>query len=127
MNAYPHQLSGGMKQRFLTAMGICNAPKLLIMDEPTKGLDLILRGQIAGMIHDLHQELGMTVLLITHDLELAYKLSDDCYVMKQGEVAAEGATRPLFDTAASPALSSLLRAERELTQFFSHPEQTEAI
>ena len=118
IKAYPHQLSGGMKQRLLTAIGIGSSPELIIMDEPTKGLDLILRNQIADTIHTLHRETGITILLITHDLEMAYKLSDECYVMKKGRIAAHGETRMLFDEAKDETLSGLLAAEKRMTRFF---------
>jgi peptide/nickel transport system ATP-binding protein len=119
MNGYPHELSGGMKQRLLAAMGMACSPNLLIMDEPSKGMDLILRNQIADMILMLRRETGITILLITHDLEMAYKLSDYCYVMKEGKISTHGDTRSLFDTAADRALSALLTAEREMNRFFS--------
>lgn len=118
LRQYPHQLSGGMKQRLLTAIGIAGSPDLLIMDEPTKGLDLTLRGQIADMIDRLHRETGVTILLITHDMEMAYRLSDTCYVLRRGAVTARGKTRPLFDMAADQTLSELLGAEQALAGYF---------
>jgi peptide/nickel transport system ATP-binding protein len=118
MKEYPHQLSGGMKQRLLTAIGISGNPELLILDEPTKGMDVVLRNQIASSIYELHQKQGMTVLLITHDLELAAKLSDYCCVMDDGRIVACGETKNLFETSQNPVLLSLLNAERKMTDFF---------
>jgi peptide/nickel transport system ATP-binding protein len=97
------------------------------MDEPGKGMDLMLRSQIANMILTLRKETGVTILLITHDLEMAYKLSDYCYVMKEGKITAQGDTRSLFDAAADQALSDLLTAEREMNRFFLGERQSEAI
>ena len=125
MREYPHELSGGMKQRLLTAIGMCNSPELLIMDEPTKGMDLILRNQIADMIDNLHKETDVTILLITHDLELARKLSDYCYVMNMGRVVAHGETGALFAAEKEPTLVSLLAAERQMTRFFMDEEAPE--
>ena len=126
LKQFPHHLSGGMKQRLLTAMGMSCSPALLIMDEPGKGMDLVLRSQIAAMILALRKETGMTILLITHDLEMAYKLSDYCYVMGEGKITAQGETRPLFDTAPDATLSRLLAAEGEMNRFFMEEGQAEA-
>jgi ABC-type dipeptide/oligopeptide/nickel transport system ATPase component len=126
LKQFPHHLSGGMKQRLLTAMGMSCSPALLIMDEPGKGMDFVLRSQITAMILALRKETGMTILLITHDLEMAYKLSDYCYVMGEGKIIAQGETQALFDTAADTTLSRLLEAEREMTRFFMEKRQAEA-
>lgn len=123
MRAYPHQLSGGMKQRFLTAMGISGSPALLILDEPTKGLDLVLRKQITGMISSLHAETGIAILLITHDLELAGHLAEDCTVMRGGRVTSYGRTRQLFEALDDAVLSDLLAAERELSGYYWREEE----
>jgi ABC-type dipeptide/oligopeptide/nickel transport system ATPase component len=126
LNQFPHHLSGGMKQRLLTAMGMSCSPELLVMDEPGKGMDLVLRNQIAAMILTLRKETGMAILLITHDLEMAYKVSDYCYVMREGKISAHGETRPLFDTPTDTTLSRLLAAEREMNRFFMGERQAEA-
>jgi peptide/nickel transport system ATP-binding protein len=125
MKEYPHELSGGMRQRLLTAIGMGCSPELLIMDEPSKGMDLVLRNQIADMILTLRKETGITILLITHDLEMAYKLSDYCYVMKEGKISTQGDTRSLFDAAADQALSDLLTAERKMNRFFPGERQAD--
>ncbi|MCT4544498.1 MAG: ABC transporter ATP-binding protein [Vallitalea sp.] len=118
MDEYPYQLSGGMKQRLLTAIGISGSPELLIMDEPTKGMDVILRNQMAKMIYELHKETNVSILLITHDLELAYKISDYCYVMNKGSVTTHGETKKLFKTTRDKALSDLINAETMMSDFF---------
>lgn len=119
VNQYPHELSGGMKQRLMTAIGMIYSPNLLIMDEPTKGLDVILRNQMATMIDALHTQTKTTILLITHDLELANKLSDYCYVMNKGEIVAEGNTKELFNNTTNNAFFDLLSAERKISSFFT--------
>ncbi len=126
LREYPHQLSGGMKQRLLTAIGMCSSPKLLIMDEPTKGMDVILRNQVVGMIGRLHRETGVTILLITHDLNMAHKLSDYCYVMNKGRIVTHGETNVLFASNKDPNLVGLLAAEHQLTRFFTEAEKEEA-
>lgn len=118
MRQYPHQLSGGMKQRLQMAIGLAGRPELLILDEPTKGLDLVLRRQTADMIEAIRRETGVTILLITHDMELAYHLSDHCYVIRNGKITTHGATRALFGSASDPTLAGLLDAERQMNGFF---------
>lgn len=118
LNQYPHELSGGMKQRLLTAIGMVNAPDLLIMDEPTKGMDVILRNQIAAMIEKVYKETDTTILLITHDLELAYKLSDYCYVMSRGSIVEENNTKLLFNHSNSSVFKELLNSEQKMSSFF---------
>ncbi len=119
LNLYPHELSGGMKQRLMTAIGMVNYPDLLIMDEPTKGMDMILRNQIANMIAKLHKETNITILLITHDLELAHKLSDYCYVMSEGKIVEENRTKLLYEQQTSNTFKKLLAAEEKMTSFFN--------
>jgi peptide/nickel transport system ATP-binding protein len=118
MEQYPYQLSGGMKQRLLTAIGISGSPELLIMDEPTKGMDVILRNQMAKMIYELHKETNVSILLITHDLELAYRISDYCYVMNKGRVTTHGKTKKLFKTTRDKTLADLINAETMMSDFF---------
>lgn len=119
MRQYPHQLSGGMKQRLLTAISLAGRPEFLIMDEPTKGLDLTLRDQTREMIDTVRREAGITILLITHDLELAEALSDDCYVIRRGEITAHGPTKTLFREAQDETLAGLLLAEHQMNGFFT--------
>jgi peptide/nickel transport system ATP-binding protein len=119
MNRYPHELSGGMKQRLLTAIGIGGAPELLIMDEPTKGMDVILRNQMADMIYQLHKKTNVSILMITHDLELAYNISHDCYVMNQGRITTHGETKKLFETTNDCTLIDLINAQKMMTEFFA--------
>ena len=108
MAEYPHQLSGGMKQRILTAIGIGGTPALLIADEPTKGLDALIRGQVVDVLSKLASDTGTTILLITHDLQVAAKLCDQVAVMYAGEIIEQGKTSKLFTKPRHPYLRGLI-------------------
>jgi peptide/nickel transport system ATP-binding protein len=86
LSAYPHQLSGGMRQRIVIAICLALSPKLLIMDEPTTALDVVVQREILQRIHKLRQELGFAVLFITHDLALMVQVSDRIGIMLEGEL-----------------------------------------
>jgi peptide/nickel transport system ATP-binding protein/oligopeptide transport system ATP-binding protein len=93
---YPHQLSGGMKQRVMIAMGISCNPKLLIADEPTTALDVTIQAQILDLLMELRDEFKMSTLLITHDLGVVAETTDDVAVMYAGQIVEYAATRALF-------------------------------
>lgn len=93
---YPHQMSGGMKQRVLAAISITGQPSLLIADEPTKGLDAILRAQVVELLQQLIHETGASLLLITHDLQVAARLCDDIAVMYAGEIIEQGPAKKIL-------------------------------
>jgi peptide/nickel transport system permease protein len=112
--AYPHELSGGMRQRVVIAMALANSPDLLVADEPTTGLDLVTQAAILRLLRDLKDRLGLTVLLISHDVQMVLRVADRLVILQDGcvvergpaaAVAAEPAeeyTRRLLDTRLSP-------------------------
>jgi peptide/nickel transport system ATP-binding protein/oligopeptide transport system ATP-binding protein len=105
---YPHQMSGGMKQRVMIAMALACGPKLLIADEPTTALDVTIQAQILGLIRELNADLGMSVLLITHDMGVVAEMADRVLVMYAGRIVEEAAVGPLFDAPGHPYTRLLL-------------------
>ena len=94
---YPHQLSGGQRQRVMIAMALACKPKLLIADEPTTALDVIVQAQILNIINDLRKSLDMSVLLITHDLGVVQDFCDRVYVMYNGKILENSSIDQLFN------------------------------
>jgi microcin C transport system ATP-binding protein len=109
--AYPHQLSGGQRQRVMIALALANEPDLLIADEPTTALDVTIQAQILALLRRLQHELGMAMLLITHDLGIVRKMADRVYVMKSGEVVETGPAEQVFTEPAHAYTRHLLNAE----------------
>jgi len=105
---YPHQLSGGQRQRVMIAMALSCKPKLLIADEPTTALDVIVQAQILKIINDLRMELEMSVLLITHDLGVVQDYCDRVYVMYKGRILENSETKDLFSNPTHPYTKDLL-------------------
>ena len=105
---YPHQLSGGQRQRVMIAMALSCKPKLLIADEPTTALDVIVQAQILKIINDLRMELEMSVLLITHDLGVVQDYCDRVYVMYKGRIVENSETKDLFSNPTHPYTKDLL-------------------
>ncbi len=108
MGEYPHQLSGGMRQRVVIAMALACEPALLIADEPTTALDVTIQAQILELIRELQADMGMAVILITHDLGVIAETSDDVVVMYAGRVAEKGSVFDIFDRPAHPYTRGLL-------------------
>jgi peptide/nickel transport system ATP-binding protein len=110
VKAYPHELSGGMKQRVLVAMGMVGKPRLLIADEPTKGLDALSRGQVVDNLQ-MFLRSETTALIITHDLLLARHLCDDIAVMYAGEIVEIGSAPRIFNHPCHPYTQALIAAQ----------------
>lgn len=104
---YPHQFSGGMKQRIIIAIALACNPKLLIADEPTTALDVTIQAQVLHMINDLKKELGTSMLLITHDLGIVAESCDDVAIMYAGEIVEQGPVEDVFDRTAHPYTKGL--------------------
>jgi len=105
---YPHQFSGGMRQRAMIAMALSCDPELLIADEPTTALDVTVQAQILDLISSLQQELGSAVIIITHDLGVVAELADDILVMYAGRMAEYGTGEDIFDRPGHPYAWGLL-------------------
>jgi oligopeptide/dipeptide ABC transporter ATP-binding protein len=116
VDEYPHQMSGGMRQRVMIAMALSCDPKLLIADEPTTALDVTIQAQILTLIRELQTEFGMSVLLITHDLGVIAQTAQHVNVMYAGKVVERGATRELFKNPRHPYTVGLFRSIPKLGQ-----------
>jgi microcin C transport system ATP-binding protein len=111
LDAFPHQLSGGQRQRVMIAMALANEPDLLIADEPTTALDVTIQAQILELLRDLQREMGMAMLLITHDLGIVRRMAERVYVMQNGAIVEEEPTEKLFTQPQHPYTRHLLAAE----------------
>ncbi len=111
LGAYPHQLSGGQRQRVMIAMALANGPELLIADEPTTALDVTIQAQILDLLADLKTSEGMSLLFITHDLNIVRKIADRVCVMQNGEIVEQGPTAQIFDNPRHLYTIKLLTAE----------------
>ncbi|HEU5353803.1 MAG TPA: dipeptide/oligopeptide/nickel ABC transporter permease/ATP-binding protein [Actinocrinis sp.] len=110
LKSYPHQLSGGMRQRAMIAMALLFTPDLVIMDEPTSALDVVAQRSLMVQIKELQQLLGFAVIFVTHDMSLVSRFSDRLVVMYAGQVVEAGPTRTVFDTPSHPYSKGLLDA-----------------
>jgi peptide/nickel transport system ATP-binding protein len=120
LNEFPHQLSGGMRQRVMIAMALINTPKLLIADEPTTALDVTVQAQILELIRDMQQDLGMSVILITHDLGVIAEVCDEVIVMYAGRIVERGPVREIFAKPLHPYTQGLIQCLPKL----DHPPKT---
>jgi len=108
LDAYPHQLSGGMRQRVMIAMALALDPQVLIMDEPTTALDVVMQRQIVGQIARLREQLGFSVIFITHDVSLLIEIADRIAIMYAGRIVEQGSAQSLYRAAKHPYTKALL-------------------
>jgi len=110
LSAFPHQLSGGMRQRVVGAMAIAAPPRLLIADEPTTSLDLTIQAQYLGLLKDLQQQHRLAMIFVTHNLGIVAKICDRVAVMYAGRIVEIGPVRRIFTQPAHPYTAGLLRS-----------------
>jgi oligopeptide/dipeptide ABC transporter ATP-binding protein len=110
VDRYPHQLSGGMRQRVMIAMALCCTPRLLIADEPTTALDVTTESQILDLLRQLQEEMGMAMLFITHDLAVASEMADTVVVMYLGYIVEEGPVEAVLQSPRHPYTQALLES-----------------
>jgi peptide/nickel transport system ATP-binding protein len=115
IDQYPHELSGGMRQRVMIAMALACEPELLIADEPTTALDVTIQSQILDLLISLQEKLGLAIILITHDLGVVARLCDRVVVMYGGRIVEEGSAAALFERPLHPYTAGLLRSTPRLT------------
>ncbi|XEC95878.1 ABC transporter ATP-binding protein [Paenibacillus tarimensis] len=116
MDAYPHELSGGMRQRIMIAIALSCDPKLLVADEPTTALDVTIQAQILDLLRELKKERDMALMLITHDLGVVAEMADHVVVMYAGKVIEEAPVRELFKNPRHPYTQGLLKAKPVIGQ-----------
>ena len=111
LKACPHEFSGGQRQRVMIAMALACEPDLLIADEPTTALDVMVQAEILKLLNDLQARLGMAMLMITHDLNIVRHMADDVCVMNSGEIVEAGTTAQIFESPQHSYTQHLLSAE----------------
>ena len=124
---YPHQFSGGQRQRIMIAMAVALEPEIIIADEPTTALDVSIQAQILDLLRDLQRELGMGLILITHDLGVAAAMADEVIVMRRGRIVEAGPARTVFETPRSDYTRTLLKALPEDSGHAARPGRETAL
>ncbi|MGC4806409.1 ABC transporter ATP-binding protein [Micromonospora sp. DT233] len=134
LDSYPHQLSGGMRQRVMIGMALALEPQVVIMDEPTTALDVVMQRQILGQLAELRERLGFAVLFITHDLSLLVEFSDRIAIMYGGRIVEQAPAAALYGAALHPYTDGLLHSfpalrgpRRELTGIPGSPPDLRAM
>jgi len=107
---YPHEFSGGMRQRAMIAMAAAAGPKIIIADEPTTALDLIMQSEILSLLREIQQDTGTSMIMITHDLKIAAKMADRVHIMYAGRIVEKAERSALFSNPAHPYTKALLRS-----------------
>ncbi len=115
LDVYPHQLSGGMRQRAVIATALALEPPLMIMDEPTTALDVVVQKEIMQQIEELKNKLGFSILFITHDLSLLVEFSDRIAIMYAGQIVEQGSAASIFDDPLHPYTRGLMSSFPSLT------------
>ena len=108
MREYPHQMSGGMRQRIVGAIALAGGPRLIIADEPTTNLDVTIQAQYLDLLKELQHETGVAVIFVTHNLGIVARMCDKLAVMYAGKIVESGSVRELFDSAQHPYTKALL-------------------
>ncbi|MDR9392098.1 MAG: ABC transporter ATP-binding protein [Trueperaceae bacterium] len=124
---YPHQMSGGMRQRVMIAMALSCSPKLLIADEPTTALDVTIQAQILDLMRSLQEEIGMSILFITHDLGVVAEVADRVVVMYAGRAVEEASVGDIYANPRMPYTRGLLNSIPRVDKVAEHQERLEAI
>jgi peptide/nickel transport system ATP-binding protein len=119
MDKYPHEFSGGQRQRLSIARAIITRPKLIVADEPVSALDVSIRAQILDLFADLNSRLGVAYLFITHDLTVARAITDEVMVMDEGRIVESGKTGDILDNPQSEAARRLVAAAPDLRSAIS--------
>ena len=120
--AFPHQLSGGTRQRVMIAIALSSEPRILLCDEPTTALDVTIQAQILRLLQDLRERMGLTIVFVTHNLAVVGELCDELAVMYAGRVVETGATRQVLDRPRHPYTLGLLRSAVDLDAPVSEPQ-----
>ncbi len=123
MHKYPHEFSGGQRQRLSIARAIITRPKLIVADEPVSALDVSIRAQILDLLADLNQRLGIAYLFITHDLTVARAITDEVMVMEEGRIVETGSTAEVLSHPQSAAAKALVDAAPDLHRAMAHRMQ----